>query len=57
LELPLFPLEVLDFLLQGRDAEQGIAMATLPVSDLLAELEVLALESLEVGAQLGYFLV
>ena len=43
LELPLFAFEVFDFLLRGRDAEQGIAMATLPVSDLLAELEVLAL--------------
>jgi hypothetical protein len=55
-ELPLFPFEVFDFLLQGRDTEQGIAMATLPGSDLLAELEVLAVQSLEVGAQLGHFL-
>jgi hypothetical protein len=56
LELPLLPFEVFHLLLQGRDAEQGIAMATLPESDLLAELEVLALQSLELGAQPGHFL-
>ena len=37
-----FPLELFDFLLQRGDAEQGIAMATLPITDLLAEFEILA---------------
>ena len=36
LELPLFTFELLDFLLECGDAFQGIAMATLPISDLLA---------------------
>ena len=42
LELPLFTFELFDFLLQRGDAEQGIAVATLPISDLLAEFEILA---------------
>jgi hypothetical protein len=55
-ELPLFPFEVFDFLLQGRDAGQGITMATLPETDLLAKLEVLASQALELGAHLVEFL-
>ena len=44
LELPLFTFELFDFLLECGDAEQGIAITTLPISDLLAELEILALQ-------------
>ena len=50
LELPLFTFELLDFLLECGVAEQGIAMATLPISDLLAELEILASQALDFGA-------
>ena len=55
LELPLLTLELFDFLLQRGDAEQGIAVATLPISDLLAELEILASQALDFGAQLDHF--
>ena len=55
LELPLLTLELFDFLLQRGDAEQGIAVATLPISDLLAELKVLASQGLDFGAQLDHF--
>ena len=55
LELPLLTLELFDFLLQRGDAEQGIAVATLPISDLLAELEVLASQGLDFGVQLDHF--
>ena len=55
LELPFFTFELLDFLLECGDAFQGIAMATLPISDLLAEFEVLALQALDFGAQLDHF--
>ena len=44
MELPLFTFELFDFLLECGDAEQGIAMATLPISDLLAEPEILAFQ-------------
>ena len=54
-ELPFFTFELLDFLLECGDAFQGIAMATLPISDLLAEFEVLALQALDFGAQLEDF--
>ena len=50
LELAFFTFELFDFLLQLGDAVQGIAMATLPISDLLAEFEVLALQTLDLGA-------
>src|SRR5208337_335019 len=43
------------FLLECGDAFQGIAMATLPISDLLAEFEVLTLQALDFGAQLEHF--
>ena len=49
LELPLLTLELFDFLLQRGDAEQGIAVATLPITDLLAELEILASQALDFG--------
>ncbi len=46
LELPLFTFEVFDFLLSRSDAEQGVAMTTLPISDLLAELKILTFHPL-----------
>ena len=45
LKLPLFTFELVDFLLECSDAELGITMATLPISDLLAELEILAFQA------------
>ena len=45
LELAFFTFELFDFLFQLGDAAQGIAMATLPISGLLTELEVLAFQS------------
>ena len=56
MELAFLPFELFDFLLQRGDAAQGIAMATLPISDLLAEFEVLAFQALDFGAQLSDFL-
>jgi len=50
MELPLFTFELFDFLLECGDAEQGIAMATLPISDLLAELEILAFQAPAISA-------
>jgi hypothetical protein len=51
-ELTFFTFDLFDFLFQLGDALQGIAMATSPIADLLAELEVLALETLDLVAQL-----
>ena len=56
LELPIFTFELLDFLLECGDAFQGIAMATLPISELLAELEILAFQAPDFSAQLDQFL-
>jgi hypothetical protein len=56
LELALFPFELFDFLFQRGDAAQGIAMATLPISHLPAQFEVVASQALDLGAQLGHFL-
>ena len=50
MELLLFTFELFDFLLECGDAEQGIAMATLPISDLLAELEILAFQAPAISA-------
>ena len=36
--------------------QQGIAMTTLPISDLLAELEILAFQAPDFSAQLDPFL-
>ena len=55
-ELAFFTFELFDFLFQLGDALQGIAMATLPISDLLAEFEVLTLETLDLGAEVRDFL-
>jgi hypothetical protein len=57
LKLPLFTLELLDSLLQGGDAAEGIAMTTLPISDLLTELEILASQAPDFSAQIYPFLV
>ena len=56
LKLPLFTFELVDFLLECSDAELGITMATLPISDLLAELEILAFQAPDFSAQLDQFL-
>ena len=45
LELPFFTFELLYFLLECGDAFEGITMASLPISELLAEFEVLALQT------------
>jgi len=55
-ELAFFTFELLDFLFQLGDAMQGIAMTTFPISDLLAEFEVLTLKTLDFRAQLRDFL-
>ncbi len=56
LEFAFFPFELFDFLLQLGDAEQGIAMATLPIAGLLAQFEVLSFETLDFGAEVSDFL-
>jgi len=50
----LHPLEVKA--IADGDAAQGIAMTTLPISDLLAELEILASQPPDFSAQLDPFL-
>jgi hypothetical protein len=52
-ELTFFPLELFDVLLQLGDPSQGIAMATLPISGLVAELEVLSCEALDGSAEVS----
>ena len=54
-ELAFFPFELFDLLLQFGDPSQGIAMATLPISGLLAEFEVLSLEALDFSAEVSDF--
>ena len=56
LELAFFAFEVFDVLLQRGDAAQGIAMTALPISRLLTQFEVLALQGLDFGTQPGHFL-
>ena len=51
-ELAFVTFKLLDFLFQLGDALQGIAMANFPISSLLAEFEVLTLETLDFGAEL-----
>jgi hypothetical protein len=48
LELAFFAFKLFDLLLQRGDAAEGVAMTRLPISDLLAEFEVLALQALDV---------
>ena len=56
LELAFFTFELLDLLFQRGDALQGIMMATFPISGLLAEFEVLTLETLDRAAEIRNFL-
>jgi hypothetical protein len=49
LELALLAFELFDLLLQRSDAVEGIAMTRLPISDLLTELEVRALQAIDFG--------
>ena len=58
LELPLFTFELFDFFVPTWPMrQQGITMATLPISDLLTELEILASQAPDFSAQLYPFLV
>ena len=45
--MPLLAAESLDLLFQLADAADSIAMTTLPIAGLLAELEILALEAMD----------
>jgi hypothetical protein len=49
LELALLAFELFDRLLQRGDAVEGIAMTRLPISGLLTEFEVLALQAIDFG--------
>jgi hypothetical protein len=49
LKLASLAFELFDLLLARGDAVEGIAMTRLPVSDLLAEFEVLALQTIDWG--------
>src|SRR3954471_8663948 len=49
LELALLAFQSFDLLLQRRDAVEGIVMARLPISGLLAEFEVVALQAIDLG--------
>jgi hypothetical protein len=49
LELAFLAFELFDLLLQCGDAVEGIAMTRLPISDLLTEFEVLALQAIDFG--------
>ena len=49
LELAFLAFELFDLLLQRGDAVEGVAMTILPISDLLTEFEVLALQAIDFG--------
>src|SRR5947199_10678166 len=55
LELAFLAFELFDLLLQRGDAVEGIAMTRLPISDLLAEFEILALQAMDSSAELANF--
>jgi hypothetical protein len=55
LELAFLAFQLFDLLLQRGDAVEGIAMTRLPISDLLAELQILALQALDSSAELVKF--
>jgi hypothetical protein len=55
LELALLAFQLFDLLLQRGDAVEGIAMTGLPISRLLAELEILALQAMDSSAELVKF--
>jgi hypothetical protein len=54
LELTFFAFKLYDLLLQGGDAVEGVAMARLPISGLLTEFEVLALQAIDFGMELAH---
>jgi hypothetical protein len=49
LKLAFLTFELFDLLLQRRDAVEGITMTRLPISNLLTEFEVLALQAIDFG--------
>ncbi len=49
LEFAFLAFELFDLLLQGGDAVEGIAMTRLPISGLLTEFEVVALQAIDFG--------
>jgi hypothetical protein len=55
LELAFLAFELFDLLLQRGDAVEGIAMTRLPISDLLTEFEILALQAMDSSAELANF--
>jgi hypothetical protein len=55
LELALLAFELFDLLLQRGDAVEGIAMTRLPISDLLTEFEILALQAMDSSAERANF--
>ena len=55
LELAFLAFEVFDLLLQRGDAVEGIAMTRLPITDLLTEFEILALQAMDSSADLANF--
>ena len=50
LELASLAFKLFDLLLQRGDAVEGIAMAILPISDLLTELKILAFQAMDSSA-------
>ena len=54
LELAILAFQWFDLLLQRGDAVEGIAMTRLPISDLLTEFEVLALQAIDFGVELAH---
>jgi hypothetical protein len=55
-ELAFFPFELVDLLFQLGGPLQGIAMATLAISGLLAKFAVLSFETLDFGAEVSALL-
>src|SRR5262249_217081 len=55
LELAFLAFELFDLLLQRGDAIEGIAMTRLPISDLLTEFEILALQAMDSSAEFAHF--
>src|SRR5262249_28323950 len=55
LELAFLAFQLLDLLLQRGDAVEGIAMTRLPITDLLTEFEILALQAMDSSADLANF--
>ncbi len=47
--LAFLAFELFDLLLQRGDAVEGVAMTILPISDLLTEFEVLAVQAIDFG--------